>query len=171
MNPEQKEMRKIAEIEPHNRYMQIRLTEAEYEAIERKFRNSGLRSRSEFIRTMIFEGYIVNFDEEKFDKIYRLVGSIANNINQIFNNVSRANGRTFETNMNQGKVKERAWKKLIDLSDEVCKRHHLSVIDHPERTKGKSHWEWDMNRQWLSWKPESQGHYQMLRRSQGVGRP
>lgn len=54
--------------------------------------------------------------------------------------------------MNQGKVKERAWKKLIDLSDEVCKRHHLDVIEHPERTKGKSHWEWDMNRQGLSWK-------------------
>lgn len=70
----------------------------------------------------------------------------------IFNNVNRKNGRTFETNMNQGKVKERAWKKLIDLSDEVCKRHHLSVIDHPERTRGKSHWEWDMNRQGLSWK-------------------
>ena len=64
----------------------------------------------------------------------------------IFNNVNRKNGRTFETNMNQGKVKERAWKKLIDLSDEVCKRHHLDVIEHPERTKGKSHWEWDMNR-------------------------
>jgi hypothetical protein len=70
----------------------------------------------------------------------------------IFNNVNRKNGRTFETNMNQGKVKERAWKKLIDLSDEVCKRHHLDVIEHPERTKGKSHWEWDMNRQGLSWK-------------------
>ena len=70
----------------------------------------------------------------------------------IFNNVNRKNGRTFETNMNQGKVKERAWKKLFDLSDEICKRHHLSVIDHPERTRGKSHWEWDMNRQGLSWK-------------------
>ena len=70
----------------------------------------------------------------------------------IFNNVSRENGRTFETNMNQGKLKERAWKKLIDLSDEVCRRHHLAVIDHPERTKGKSYWEWDMNRQGLSWK-------------------
>ncbi len=70
----------------------------------------------------------------------------------IFNNVSRENGRTFETNMNQGKLKERAWKKLIDLSDEVCRRHHLAVIDYPEQTKGKSHWEWDMNRQGLSWK-------------------
>ncbi len=73
-------------------------------------------------------------------------------IHVIFNNVSRANGRTFESNMNQGKVKERAWKKLIDLSDEVCKRHHLSVVEHPEMGKGKSHWEWDMNRQGLSWK-------------------
>ena len=63
--------------------MQIRLTEAEYEAIERKFRNSGLKSRSEFIRAMIFEGYIVHFDEEKFDKIYKLIGSISNNVNQI----------------------------------------------------------------------------------------
>ena len=70
----------------------------------------------------------------------------------IFNNVSRANGRTFETNMNQGKIKDRAWKKLRDLSDEVCKQHHLSVIENPEQTKGKSHWEWDMNRQGLSWK-------------------
>ena len=57
--------------------MQIRLTEAEFEAIERKFRNSGLKSRSEFIRAMIFEGYIVHFDEEKFDKIYKLIGSIS----------------------------------------------------------------------------------------------
>ena len=73
-------------------------------------------------------------------------------IHVIFNNVSRANGRTFESNMNQGKVKERAWKKLIDLSDEVCRWHHLSVVEHLEMGKGKSHWEWDMNRQGLSWK-------------------
>lgn len=73
-------------------------------------------------------------------------------LHTIFNNVSRTNGKTFETNMNQGKVAERAWKKLFELSDEVCKRHHLSVIEHPECSKGKSHWEWDMNRQGLSWK-------------------
>lgn len=73
-------------------------------------------------------------------------------LHTIFNNVSRTNGKTFETNMNQGKVAERAWKKLFELSDEVCKRHHLSVIEHPECSKGKSHWEWDMNRHGLSWK-------------------
>ena len=70
----------------------------------------------------------------------------------IFNNVSSWNGRTFETNMNQGKVEERAWKKLRDISDQVCREHNLTVISHPDTTKGKSHWEWDMTRQGLSWK-------------------
>ena len=63
--------------------MQIRLTEAEYEAIERKFRNSGLKSRSEFIRAMIFEGYIVHIDENELKRLNVLANNIANNINQI----------------------------------------------------------------------------------------
>lgn len=63
--------------------MQIRLTQEEYEAIERKFQNSGLKSRSEFIRTLIFEGIIVHISEDELRKIYRLVSNIAGNINQI----------------------------------------------------------------------------------------
>lgn len=70
----------------------------------------------------------------------------------IFNNVSMWNGKTFETNMNQGKVEERAWKKLRDISDQVCREHNLTIIEHPETSKGMSHWEWDMTRQGLSWK-------------------
>ena len=70
----------------------------------------------------------------------------------VFNNTNMINGYTFQTLNNQGKVSERMWKKLRDSSDEVCKRHHLSVIAHPEHNKGKSYWEWDMNRQGLSWK-------------------
>ena len=63
-----------------------------------------------------------------------------------------AQAYTFQTLNNQGKVSERMWKKLRDTSDEVCKRHHLNVIQHPEMGKGKSRWEWDMSRQELSWK-------------------
>lgn len=70
----------------------------------------------------------------------------------IFNNVNMLDGRTFETHENQGKKSERSWKKLMDLSDEICKNHGLSVIENPEMGKGKSHFEWDMNRQDLSWK-------------------
>ena len=70
----------------------------------------------------------------------------------VFNNTNLLNGYTFQTLNNQGKVSERMWKKLRDTSDEVCKRHHLNVIEHPEMGKGKNHWEWDMSRQGLSWK-------------------
>ncbi len=73
-------------------------------------------------------------------------------IHCIFNNTNMISGRTFQTLNNQGKVSGRMWKKLRVLSDEVCKHHHLSVIDHPENNKGISHWEWDMERQGVSWK-------------------
>ena len=70
----------------------------------------------------------------------------------VFNNTNMYDGRTFETHENQGKKSERSWKKLMDLSDEICHAHSLSVIENAETSKGKSHYEWDMSRQNLSWK-------------------
>ena len=71
----------------------------------------------------------------------------------IFNNTNLINGLTFETLENRRFTeKDRSYNKLRTLADEVCRRHHLSVVEHPEMGKGKSHWEWDMNRQGLSWK-------------------
>lgn len=70
----------------------------------------------------------------------------------IFNNCNMYDYKTFETHEDQGCKKERAWKKLFDLSDEICKRHHLSVIQHPELQKGKKRWEWELDKQGLSWK-------------------
>lgn len=71
----------------------------------------------------------------------------------IFNNTNLINGRTFEYLENRRTTQQdRSFQKLRVLADEVCKEHGLSVIEHPERSKGKSHWEWDMNRQGLSWK-------------------
>ena len=70
----------------------------------------------------------------------------------IFNNVNMFDGRTFETHADQGDKKHRKWVTLRNLSDEICKNHGLSVIENPEKSKGKSHYEWDMNRQNLSWK-------------------
>lgn len=71
----------------------------------------------------------------------------------VFNNTNCIDGRTFETHENRRTTKQdRSFQKLINITDEVCRQHHLSVIDHPEMGKGKSHWEWDMSRQGLSWK-------------------
>ena len=44
---------------------------------------------SGFVRAMIFEGYIVQIDENEIHEIYKLVGNIANSINQIALQVNR----------------------------------------------------------------------------------
>ena len=70
----------------------------------------------------------------------------------VVNNTNMITGKTFETEHNQGNKKDRAWAELRRISDELCKENNLSVIQHPENSKGKSYWEWDMSRQGLSWK-------------------
>ena len=89
---------KMNEKENKNRrdlYLKIRVSREELDAIDRKFRNSGMKSRSEFVRAMIFEGYIVQFNEEKMSEILRLARNISGNINQI---AVRANsgGRVYD---------------------------------------------------------------------------
>ena len=92
--------------------MQIRLTEAEYEAIERKFRNSGLKSRSEFIRTMIFEGDLILINEEELKKLNQLIYNVANNINQIAVRVN-STGNVYADDIAQIKEgQDKIWQQL-----------------------------------------------------------
>ena len=68
----------------------------------------------------------------------------------IFNNTNLYNGLSFTTEHNQGKVSERSWAKLREISDEICQEHGLSVIE--PKGKGVSHFERDMQIQGKSWK-------------------
>lgn len=72
----------------------------------------------------------------------------------IVNNVNFYTGHTFETEHNQGKIPDRAWSKLRTISDELCRKHGLSIIENPHLSKGKSHWEWELDKQNLSWKEQ-----------------
>ena len=72
----------------------------------------------------------------------------------IVNNVNFYTGKTFETEHNQGKIPDRAWSKLRTISDELCRKHGLSIIENPRLSKGKSHWEWELDKQNLSWKEQ-----------------
>ena len=72
----------------------------------------------------------------------------------IVNNVNFYTGKTFETEHNQGKIPERAWTKLRQVSDELCRKHGLSTIENPHLSKGKSHWEWELDKQNMSWKEQ-----------------
>ena len=66
-----------------NLYLKVRVSQAETDAIKKKFENSGMSSLSGFVRAMIFEGYIVLMYENELHKIYKLARNIASNINQI----------------------------------------------------------------------------------------
>lgn len=76
-------MSRKSEINSRTLFIKFRVSNEELEAINKKFQNSGMKSKSDFIRTMILEGHIVYFSEDELRKIYRLVNNIAGNINQI----------------------------------------------------------------------------------------
>ena len=101
--------------------MQIRLTEAEYEAIERKFRNSGLKSRSEFIRTMIFEGYLILINEDELKKLNQLIYNVANNINQIAVRVNSTNKVYAEDFANIREGQDKIWQLLNSLQSKLLR--------------------------------------------------
>ena len=101
--------------------MQIRLTEAEYEAIERKFRNSGLKSRSEFIRTMIFEGYLILINEDELKKLNQLIYNVANNINQIAVRVNSTNKVYSEDFANIREGQDKIWQLLNSLQSKLLR--------------------------------------------------
>ena len=64
-------------------YLKVRVSQAEMDAIKRKFQNSGMNTLSGFVRAMIFEGYIVRINENELKEIHRIANNVANNINQI----------------------------------------------------------------------------------------
>lgn len=67
----------------------------------------------------------------------------------LFNNVNMKNGKTFETLENRHRE---SWKKMRQISDDLCREFGLSVIENPEQGKGKSWYEWSCDREGLSWK-------------------
>lgn len=68
----------------------------------------------------------------------------------IFCKTNMENYKAFGTLMDT--KRNPAWKKIRQLSDEVCKEMGLSVIAYGEIGKGVSHYEWEKQQQGLSWK-------------------
>ncbi len=66
-----------------NQYLKIRVSQEEMNAIKKKFQNSEMPTLSDFVRAIIFEGYIVRIDSKELKRIGDLANNIANNINQI----------------------------------------------------------------------------------------
>jgi len=70
----------------------------------------------------------------------------------VFNNTNMYNGLSFTYEENKGGRRERAWAKLQEISDDICREHNLSVIAEPEKGQSVSHFEHDMQLHGKSWK-------------------
>lgn len=76
-------------------------------------------------------------------------GHIHNHI--IFNEVDFINYRSFEYQENRG---GKIFEKIQKISDKLCTEYGLNVIKNPELGKGKSHYEWEMDKLGKSWKTQ-----------------
>ena len=63
--------------------IKFRVNDEENKLLEEKFLLSKCSSKSQFIRAMIFKGFIIKFDDKKLKNISRNIAGIASNINQI----------------------------------------------------------------------------------------
>lgn len=105
-------------------YLKVRVSPEEMEAIKRKFQNSGMDNISEFVRAMIFEGYIAHIDGNELKQLNQLANNIANNINQI---AHRANSthNVYKEDIDEIKsLANQLWRPLLFLQTKVMQLKH-----------------------------------------------
>jgi hypothetical protein len=83
MKKEMKKIRPKEEYDTRKIIVKFRVNQEEAELIDRKFQNSGFKSKSDLIRMMIFQGQIIKINDEYAKDFRRKYSSISNNINQI----------------------------------------------------------------------------------------
>ena len=105
-------------------YLKLRVSREELDAIDRKFQNSGMKSRSDFVRAMIFEGYIVQIDESKLREIIKLARTIANNVNQIAIRVNSTNHIYADDIAEIKEGVNQLWQPLRFFQSQLMKLHH-----------------------------------------------
>lgn len=111
-----------------NLYLKVRVSQEEMDAIKRKFHNSGMDTLSGFVRSMIIDGYIVQFDNNELREIHKLASNIANNINQIAVRVN-STGKIYDEDINQIKNGvDKLWQPLRYFQTQILRFKALSDI-------------------------------------------
>lgn len=75
-------------------------------------------------------------------------GHIHNHI--IINSLNYETGKSFSREHDQKPAP--AWRAIRKISDDLCREYALSVIQIPDKGKGKSYFEWEQNKAGNSWK-------------------
>ena len=105
-------------------YLKVRVSPEEMAAIKKKFENSGMSNLSEFVRAMIFEGYIVQINENELKEIHRIANNVANNINQIAHRTNVTN-KVYKEDIEEIKeLGDKLWRPLLFLQTKVAHLKH-----------------------------------------------
>ena len=103
--------------------IQVRLNDEEYEAFNRKFKASGMKSRSDFFHHMIFTGYIVVFNDDRMKELLKLARTISNNFNQVAVRVNRGGG-IYKNDIDELKeVVDKLWQPLRSFQSQLMSLH------------------------------------------------
>ena len=99
--------------------VKTRMSDEELEYFNRKFEMSGLKSKSEFMRLMFFEGMIVKFNDSDMEFLTRQISGMTSNINQIATRVNSTN-KIYAEDIEEIKQKqEEIWQQLKYLESQL----------------------------------------------------
>ena len=74
----------------------LKLTDHEYEMIQQKMQQCGIRNMSAYLRKMAIDGLVVNLDMPAFREMLKLANRTAENVNQIAVRCNTTGGITQE---------------------------------------------------------------------------
>ena len=83
-----------------SKQLKIWVSPEEQELIRQKMAEFGTDNMGAFVRKMVIDGYIVKLDLPELQEIIRLLGSIANNVNQIARRVN-AGGNVYKEDLEE----------------------------------------------------------------------
>lgn len=135
MQKEMKKTRPKEDYDTRNIIVKFRVNREEADLIEAKFQNSGYKSKSDFIRMMIFQGQIIKVSDEFLSDFRRKYTSISNNINQIALRLN-ASGNIYTEDIAEIKngVSE-IWQQLKFFRSLLLKVKPLPTLQAPQRPK------------------------------------
>lgn len=81
-----------------SKQLKIWVSQEEQDMIHQKMAEFGTANMGAFVRKMVIDGYIVKLDLPELQEIIRLLGSIANNVNQIARRVN-AGGNVYKEDL------------------------------------------------------------------------
>lgn len=101
------------------RSVQVRLSPEEYDLLEHKFKLSGYKSKSEFMRTVLFETLIFTINHNEWQEFLRHVRNITANVNQIAKRVNSTGNIYYEDMEEIKKGIEEIWQHLKYFRSQV----------------------------------------------------